>query len=175
MNRILNWLKILMHGSVTSSSQPSNLEPPASSPLTTNSSFLSFSRFGAASSSVSRQHSRHVFFSPSTLEHVSHRSMLIKAEPSAFQNFVNDMYEAYYRMQLSSMADGQRQQLPPSSQLSLKDLVLLQRLARDMWKHMKSEQRKHYVELAIEAQQRRRRRLPPDPYRSRRQQLIKNR
>ncbi|EDW76732.2 uncharacterized protein Dwil_GK19762 [Drosophila willistoni] len=167
-----------MHGSLTSSSQPSNLEPSASSPITTNTSLLSFSRFAAASSSNSRPHSRHVFFSPSTLEHVSHRSVLIKAETSAFQNFVNDMYEAYYRMQLSSMADGQGlgqgQKMPPSSQLSLKDLVLLQRLARDMWKHMKSEQRKHYVALAKEAQQRRRRRLPPDPYRSRRQQLIKN-
>ncbi|XP_016933892.3 uncharacterized protein [Drosophila suzukii] len=111
--------------------------------------------------------SRHVVFSPSTLEHQKNRQVVRQAETSAFQNFVREMYEGYYQLLLSQ--ETRRHGLQPELQLSnrrltFKDLVRLQRVARDMWKIMGKERKQPYKNLAMMALHRRCLRLPPDPY-----------
>ncbi|SPP84833.1 uncharacterized protein LOC117587206 [Drosophila guanche] len=113
--------------------------------------------------------SRHVAFTRSTLQHVAHREIVIHGETSGFQNFVRQMYESYYQMKLDQeWRQGLLEDEYPihNRRLSFNDLVLLQRVARDMWHHMARERRKVYKDLAKEVKQRRRLRLPPDPYRT---------
>ncbi|BFF98427.1 uncharacterized protein DMAD_06599 [Drosophila madeirensis] len=112
---------------------------------------------------------RHVAFTRSTLQHVAHREIVIHGETSGFQNFVREMYESYYKMKLDQeWRQGLLEDEYPihNRRLSFNDLVLLQRVARDMWHHMSRERRKMYKDLAKEVKQRRRLRLPPDPYRT---------
>ncbi|XP_022214153.2 uncharacterized protein LOC111068755 [Drosophila obscura] len=113
--------------------------------------------------------SRHVAFTHTTLQHVAHRDTVIHGETSGFQNFVREMYESYYKMKLDQQWQrGLLEDEYPihNRRLSFKDLVLLQRVARDMWHRMDRERRKVYKDLAKEVKQRRRLRLPPDPYRT---------
>ncbi|XP_016956095.1 uncharacterized protein LOC108028670 [Drosophila biarmipes] len=112
--------------------------------------------------------SRHVVFSPSTLEHQKNRQVVVQAETSAFQNFVREMYEAYYQLLLSQ--ETRRHCLHPELQLGnrrlrFKDLVLLQRVARDLWAKMGKERKQPYKDLAMMALHRASLRLPPDPHR----------
>ncbi|XP_017011306.2 uncharacterized protein [Drosophila takahashii] len=111
--------------------------------------------------------SRHVTFSPSTLEHQKNRKIVMEAETSAFQNFVREMYEGYYQLVLSQ--ERRRLGLQPEEQLTnrrlgFKDLVRLQRVARDLWRKMDRERKQGYKDLAMMALHRRCLRLPPDPF-----------
>ncbi|XP_002134677.2 uncharacterized protein [Drosophila pseudoobscura] len=112
---------------------------------------------------------RRVAFTGSTLQHVAHRETVNHGETSGFQNFVREMYEAYYKMKLDQEWRGGRleDEFPVHNRrLSFKDLVVLQRVARDMWRRMARDRRRVYKDLAGEVKQRRRLRLPPDPYRT---------
>uniref|UniRef100_A0A6P4FW66 Uncharacterized protein LOC108053549 n=1 Tax=Drosophila rhopaloa TaxID=1041015 RepID=A0A6P4FW66_DRORH len=112
--------------------------------------------------------SRHVAFSPSTLEHQKTRKVVMQAETSAFQNFVREMYDGYYDLVLSQ--ERRKHGLDPEQQLYIrrlgyKDLLRLQGLANDLWKRMDRERKQKYKDLALEALRRRSLRLPPDPFR----------
>ncbi|XP_052847126.1 uncharacterized protein LOC128259048 isoform X1 [Drosophila gunungcola] len=112
--------------------------------------------------------SRHVAFSPSTLEHQKNRKLIMQADTSAFQNFVREMYEGYYDLVISQ--ERRKHGFQPDQQLNIrrlgfKDLVRLQALANDLWKRMDRGRKQKYKELALEALHRRRLRLPPDPFR----------
>ncbi|EDV50052.1 uncharacterized protein LOC6545234 [Drosophila erecta] len=112
--------------------------------------------------------SRHVTFSPSTLEHLDTREAVRQAETSAFQNFVREMYEGYYQLLLSQERELyglQPEQQLANRRLGLKDLVRLQRVASDLWKRMDRERKQHYKNLALMGLHRRCLRLPPDPHR----------
>ncbi|XP_039487462.1 uncharacterized protein LOC120449182 isoform X1 [Drosophila santomea] len=112
--------------------------------------------------------SRHVSFSPSTLEHLETREAVRQAETSAFQNFVREMYEGYYQLLLSQERElhGFRpEQQLANRRLGLKDLVRLQRVASDLWKRMDRQRKQQYKDLAMMALHRRYLRLPPDPHR----------
>ncbi|KAH8234989.1 hypothetical protein KR032_007151 [Drosophila birchii] len=111
--------------------------------------------------------SRHVNFTPSTLEHQEYRRNLIHAVPSAFQNFVREMVSGYYELKL--IEERQKYGLPAdhplgSRRLPIKDLVHLQIVAKDMWRKMSVECKQRYRQLAKEAAIRKKQRLPPDPY-----------
>ncbi|XP_017066349.1 uncharacterized protein LOC108104670 [Drosophila eugracilis] len=121
-------------------------------------------RFRFAHPSVSR----HVVFSPSTLDHQKNRNVVMKAETSAFQNFVREVYEGYYDLLLYE--ERMRLGLQPEEQLTnrrlgFQDLVRLQKVASDMWRKMSRDRKQHYKDLARMALHRRSLRLPPDPYR----------
>ncbi|XP_017057786.1 uncharacterized protein LOC108099036 [Drosophila ficusphila] len=101
--------------------------------------------------------SRHVHFSPSTLEHQSYRKAIMNAETISFQNFMREMYDGYYELVLSQNLSTER--------LGLKGLKQLQKLAKDMWKTMDWEWKQKYKDLAKKARHRQSLRLPPDPFR----------
>ncbi|KAH8297500.1 hypothetical protein KR054_000409 [Drosophila jambulina] len=112
--------------------------------------------------------SRHVTFTPSTLDHQEYRRRVRQAVPSAFQNFVREMVAGYFELKL--MEERRKYGLAPDHplggrRLPIKDLVHLQIVARDMWRKMKAEGKQRYKQLAKEAARRKKQRLPPDPYR----------
>ncbi|XP_020802598.1 uncharacterized protein LOC110179411 [Drosophila serrata] len=112
--------------------------------------------------------SRHVTFTPSTLDHLEYRRLVVRAMPSAFQNFVREMLTGYYGLKL--MEERRKYGLAPDYPLSgrrlpIKDLVQLQIVAKDMWRKMSPESKQRYKQLAKEAALRKKQRLPPDPYR----------
>lgn len=112
--------------------------------------------------------SRHVAFTPSTLDHQEHRRVVRQAEPSAFQNFLREMFDGYYELKLS---EERRQRGWPADQplgsrrLAFDDLVQLHKVANDMWQKMNAQRKQKYKQLAKEAVRRRSLRLPPDPFR----------